>query len=86
MFGAYEPAGQAVQVLGVSQLSEYSEWPLCEHEDGGMYLPTSHVVQPLLHQLGVHRWVHEQESALQQATDARRTKNLLGVSMTKRVS
>jgi hypothetical protein len=71
------PAGQAVQLLGVSQLSLYSEWPFREHEDGGMNLPASHVVQSLLYQLGEHRSVHEQESALQYATEARKSMHFM---------
>ena len=42
-----------------------------------MNLPASHVVQSLLYQLGEHRSVHEQESALQYATEARKSMHFM---------
>ena len=61
LLSEYLPRGQVVQLLGVSQLSWYSAWPLCEHKAGGMYSPASQEWQSLSIQLGVHRSVHEHE-------------------------
>jgi hypothetical protein len=71
------PLGQLEQLLGVSQLSLYEAWPLREQEAGGMNWPAWQSVQPLENTPGVQYWVHEQSSALQCATKARKSMHFM---------
>jgi hypothetical protein len=71
------PLGQLEQLLGVSQLESYVEWPFREQEAGGMNLPASQSVQSLENVPGEHHWVHEQSAALQYATRSRKSMHFM---------